>query len=108
VLTRNEARALEELNPLPGLDEPLRPLNLATQAEAEAALAAKQAPPVAPASPPDAEGKAAAIAAVARVIGAEDPALEHKIGRILSAANEARIRGARDALDTVLSQLETP
>ena len=61
-----------------------------------------------PASSSEAEGKAAAIAVVARVIGAEDPALEHKIGRILSAANEARIRGARDALDTVLAQLETP
>ena len=48
------------------------------------------------------------IAAVARVIGAEDSALEQKHGRILSAANEARIRGARDALDTVLAQLETP
>jgi hypothetical protein len=119
VLTRNEARGLEDLNPIPGLDEPLRPLNLATQAEAEAALRAKQAPSQAPgdgggggggqsADRQDAEGKAAAIAAVARVIGADDPALEQKIGRILSAANEARIRGARDALDTVLAQLETP
>lgn len=27
-MTRNEARALEDLNPLPGLDEPLRPLNM--------------------------------------------------------------------------------
>jgi hypothetical protein len=105
VLTRNEARALEELNPLPGLDEPLRPLNLATQAEAEAALRARQAPP-APVPSPDAEGKAAAIAAVARLLGAGEGELETKIGRILSAANEARIRGARDALDTVLSQLE--
>lgn len=112
VLTRNEARGLEDLNPIPGLDEPLRPLNLATQAEAEAALRAKQAPqPGATgggAAADDAEGKAAAIAAVARAIGAEDPALEQKIGRILSATNEARIRGARDALDAVLSQLETP
>lgn len=28
-LTRNEARELEDLNPLPGLDEPLQPLNMA-------------------------------------------------------------------------------
>ena len=112
VLTRNEARALEELNPLPGLDEPLRPLNLATQAEAAAAPRAREAPHSRTvgggAGGLDAKGKAAAIAAVARVIGADDPALEQKLGRILSAANEARIRGARDALDTVLAQLETP
>lgn len=31
-LTRNEARRLENLNPLPGLDEPLRPLNMGTTA----------------------------------------------------------------------------
>lgn len=29
-MTRNEARELEELNPLDGLDEPLQPLNMAT------------------------------------------------------------------------------
>lgn len=28
-MTRNEARELEDMNPLPGLDEPLRPLNMA-------------------------------------------------------------------------------
>ena len=27
-MTRNEARRLEDLNPLPGLDEVLRPLNM--------------------------------------------------------------------------------
>lgn len=32
-LSRNEARRLEDLNPLPGLDEPLLPLNMTTQAE---------------------------------------------------------------------------
>jgi ATP-dependent protease ClpP protease subunit len=31
----------------------------------------------------------------------------HAAGRVLSAANEARLREARDALDTVLSKLET-
>ncbi len=37
VLTRNEARLLEELNPLPGLDDPLTPLNLGTAADRAAA-----------------------------------------------------------------------
>jgi HK97 family phage portal protein len=32
-LTRNEARALEDLNPLEGLDEPLRPLNMGRGSE---------------------------------------------------------------------------
>ena len=30
-LTRNEARIAENLNPLPGLDAPLRPLNMAEE-----------------------------------------------------------------------------
>lgn len=35
-MVRNEARMLEELNPLPGLWDPLVPLNMGTQAEREA------------------------------------------------------------------------
>jgi HK97 family phage portal protein len=34
--TRNEIRALEGLEPIPGLDEPLSPLNMATESEREA------------------------------------------------------------------------
>ena len=34
-LTRNEARIAENLNPLDGLDEPLRPLNLVEEGSAE-------------------------------------------------------------------------
>lgn len=34
-LTRNEARAMERLEPLAGLDEPLRPLNMAEESAAE-------------------------------------------------------------------------
>jgi len=34
-LTRNEARASENRNPLPGLDEPLQPLNMVTVKDAE-------------------------------------------------------------------------
>lgn len=35
-MVRNEARRLEDLDPLPGLDEPLVPLNMGTQAERDA------------------------------------------------------------------------
>jgi HK97 family phage portal protein len=35
-LTRNEARRFEDLNPIDGLEEPLLPLNMATQAERSA------------------------------------------------------------------------
>ena len=41
-MTRNEVRALEELNPLPGLDEPLTPTNLAVGAEPPAPEPAPQ------------------------------------------------------------------
>ena len=37
-LTRNEARRLEDLNPIEGLGEPLLPLNMSTQAERSAPL----------------------------------------------------------------------
>ena len=38
-LTRNEARRLEDLNPIEGLGEPLLPLNMSTQNQREALLA---------------------------------------------------------------------
>ncbi|MGE0574074.1 phage portal protein [Reyranella sp.] len=38
-LTRNEARRFEDLNPIEGLEEPLLPLNMATQAQRPAAPA---------------------------------------------------------------------
>jgi hypothetical protein len=34
-LTRNEARAAENLNPIPGLEQPLRPLNMVEESDAE-------------------------------------------------------------------------
>ena len=37
-LTRNEARALEEMNPLDGLDEPLTPVNTQTQEQIQSKL----------------------------------------------------------------------
>ena len=39
IMTRNEARLLEEMNPLDGLDDPLVPLNMGTQAERDAIAA---------------------------------------------------------------------
>jgi len=38
-LTRNEARRLEDLNPIEGLGEPLLPLNMSTQNRRDALLA---------------------------------------------------------------------
>lgn len=37
-MTRNEARRLENMNPLPGLDEPLQPLNMAPAGETPSAM----------------------------------------------------------------------
>jgi|ERR1035437_375554 HK97 family phage portal protein len=55
-MTRNEVRFLEDMDPIKGLDEPLIPLNMATQKEKDAALEAVQNPsaPALPASDPNA------------------------------------------------------
>lgn len=76
-LLRNEARIAEGYNPLPGLDEPLAPLNMGNGS--------------APATPPAATTGPKAT----------------KAGRVLSASNEARLVGARDNLNTVLAQVQT-
>lgn len=78
-MTRNEARLFEELNPIDGLDEPLLPLNMGTQRE-RALLAAQ-------------------------VVAGKSSDMEMKLGRALSAANEGRIKDARDQLNAVLSSL---
>ena len=91
-LTRNEARRLEDLNPLPGLDEPLLPLNMATQAERDAI----------------AKDVAATVKSMMGHNGGpslDDAELERKIGRVLSARNEKRIIAARDELNQVLDTL---
>jgi phage portal protein BeeE len=91
-LTRNEARRLEDLNPLDGLDQPLLPLNMGTQAERDAL----------------ANDVTSAVKAVLGHNGGppiDDRALELKIGRVLSSANERRIVGARDQLNDVLTTL---
>jgi hypothetical protein len=50
-LTRNEARVSESYNPLDGLDEPLRPLNMVEESDAEDLEDAAQQDPQAPAQP---------------------------------------------------------
>jgi len=54
-LTRNEARLAENLNPLEGLDEPLRPLNMTEESDAEKAEdePAEQPPTLEPKEPED-------------------------------------------------------
>lgn len=100
-LVRNEARRMEDMNPLPGLDAPLTPLNMAT-AEQQAALA---------------KSVGAAVAAEVKALMGHnggpplDPdeieaRLAAKIGRVLSATNETRIVNARDELNAVLSALQ--
>jgi HK97 family phage portal protein len=90
--TRNEVRKWENLNPIDGLDEPLIPLNMGT-AEDRAAMAKE------------------VTSAVKSMIGhnggpaLDDAELEQKIGRVLSRANEHRIRTARDHLENVLNTL---
>lgn len=67
-LTRNEARIAENLNPLDGLDEPLRPLNMVEESAAEdLEVDAEQAEPPAPekAEPTDDETAARFRALVA-------------------------------------------
>ena len=83
-LTRNEARLMEDRDPLPGLDDPLRMLNMVTesdaqedQAEAEATEAAAllapalAAPEPAEPNPADARLHAMAGAAAERVVRKE-------------------------------------
>ncbi|MER9901615.1 phage portal protein [Mesorhizobium sp. M0130] len=90
--TRNEVRGWENLNPIDGLDEPLIPLNMGTASE-RAAMAKE------------------VTAAVKSMMGhnggpvLDDAEIEMKVGRVLSTANERRIKSARDELETVLNTL---
>lgn len=71
-MTRNEVRVLENMNPLDGLDEPLRPLNMVEEGDAEDAEGEPgQEPPPAPApqqlpAPPPAKQGSARLEALAR------------------------------------------
>ena len=80
-MTRNEARLREGLNPLPGLDDPLQPLNMG--AGDATAKPADDQPAKRSGAPP-----------------------ESRAGRVLSATNEARLVNARDELNTVLAQVQ--
>jgi hypothetical protein len=51
-LTRNEARIAENLNPIKGLDQPLRPLNMVEEEEAEAQESEDEGPDAADADTP--------------------------------------------------------
>lgn len=86
-LTRNDARRREDQDPLDGLDEPLVPMNMGTQADRSAAMAAS-------------------LAQAKSMIGRMDDDIEVKVGRVISALNERRITDARDNLDQVLSSME--
>lgn len=109
-LTRNEARAFEDLNPIAGLDDPLQPLNMTSTAGRGVRDALLPPDQPKPTDTPDAalqQGKLLAdIATIIRAEGGDATDLETKIGRILSASNEKRIRNARGELDTVLSTLD--
>lgn len=104
-LVRNDARKMEGLPPLPGLDEPLTPLNMRMVGQAEgqeAGSAVKSAvaeevrswmghnggPPMGDDQVDDLTTKVAV-----------------KIGRVLSAVNEGRIRSAHSSLGDVLGSL---
>jgi hypothetical protein len=92
-LTRNEARKLEDFDPLDGLDEPLVPLNMGTKSDANADPAATAA---------DQKMLAKAIAEELGIAG-----LEGKIGRVLSLRNEKPEEGERpdrEVLDQVDQQ----
>lgn len=82
VLTRNEARVMEGLNPIDGLDEPLTPAN---------ALGAAQNSAMQPVADPT-----KALAA----------AIEQKIGRVISTANERRLAEALALISEVIQQVQ--
>ena len=93
-MTRNEARRLEDLNPIAGLDDPLLPLNMGTQSERDDL----------------AKGIADEVKAMLGHNGGpsiDDADLEMKIGRVLSATNERRIIAARDSLSEVLDSIKS-
>ena len=91
-LVRNEARRIEDLDPLDGLDEPLVPLNMATRGGGPAGGKA---------DPVDQKALARAIAEELGV-----PGLEQKLGRVLSAQNEGRLKDARDLISEVIAQVD--
>lgn len=92
-MTRNEARRLEDLNPIPGLDDPLLPLNMGTQSERDSLAK-------------DVADEVKAMLGHNGGPSIDDAELEMKIGRVLSATNERRIITARDSLSAVLDSMK--
>ena len=89
-LTRNEAREREGLEPIDGLDDPLRPLNMVPESEAQdEAAAAKAAPPspAVPAQPVPDPQKAALLAGNAS-----------RMARRIAAGNAPTVETLADAL----------
>lgn len=84
ILTRNEARVMEGLNPLAGLDDPLTPSNT---------LGAAQDNALKPDRNPTGAKRLASD-------------LEEKIGRILSSANERRLSEALALISEVIQQVQ--
>lgn len=118
-LTRNEARRLEDFDPLDGLDEPLQPMNMITPAQAQESHDAKIGGDTKPtdgadgaaddAQPGDADiGDAGAKfeAALAALRADLDGGLEAKAGRVISAKNETKLAQARDLVNEVLAEVD--
>ena len=83
-MTRNEARIAENLNPLDGLDEPLRPLNMVEESYAEdTELDAEQAedPKFEVAEPNSDGGAGSTDARLARLLSAQAARLARRISR---------------------------
>jgi HK97 family phage portal protein len=114
-MTRAEARDLEDLPMLPGLDVPLQPLNMGQggkdgQAPIQQGPNAKEVAPGAKPAQQDPQGGLAGLIASVLIeefgAHADLASIEAKIGRVLSAANENRIQNARDLLNEVLTTLD--
>jgi HK97 family phage portal protein len=93
-LTRNEARRFENLNPLPGLDEPLRPLNMAEEGQQPAALpkpSKTPAPTPAPAPSPAPWKKRKRKARLAAVLSANAARIGRRLVKSGPAAGDAEM-----------------
>lgn len=86
-MSPNEIFALEDQDGFDGGDNHFVPANMATVENVAAGKAGASTPPADPNAPPTNRDRMNA-------------------GRVLSAENEGKIRGARDNLDTVLSKLD--
>ncbi len=98
-MTRNEARRKEDLDPLPGLDQPLVPANMLS-ADQIKALKTLSGPMT------QADQKQAAAVIALEILGRPPtPEFEAKIGRVLASRNEGRLKQARDLIDEVLDEV---